>query len=219
MAGLVSLASSVTASATGASLTASGLASGSAGTGSMLTGASFSVVVIFVNKWSEIWSRAVGSSLPRSVWSASGESGLSLRRVGASWKSGAVVRGKTCARLCRRDASDGSRGHLMSSRCFSGTQKRVDRHAPADQSVRQPLLLPAPPLFSRDGQHSGSNEGTSPGRRVAAGFDALDPAGRRGDALPPRNARIAAERRLARAPRRALLVLRPIPPGPSRSRC
>ena len=122
LAGLVSLASSVTASATGASLTASGLASGSAGTGSMLTGASFSVVVIFVNKWSEIWSRAVGSSLPRSVWSASGESGLSLRRVGASWKSGAVVRGKTCARLCRRDASDGSRGHLVSSRCFSGTQ-------------------------------------------------------------------------------------------------
>jgi len=58
-------------------------------------------------KVTEIWTRAVGSSLPRSVWSVSGERGLSLRRVGASWKTGAVVRGKTCARLCRRDASDG----------------------------------------------------------------------------------------------------------------
>ena len=130
---------------------------------------------------------------------------------GGPWKD---VRSVVPARRERRI----SRSPPVKSVLFRD-KKRVDRHAPADQSVRQPLLLPAPPLFSRDGQHSGSNEGTSPGRRVAAGFDALDPAGRRGDALPPRNARIAAERRLARAPRRALLVLRPIPPGPSRSRC
>ena len=127
LAGLVSLASSVTASATGASLTASGLASGSAGTGSMLTGASFSVVVIFVKKWSEIWYRAVGSSLPRSVWSASGESGLSLRRVGASWKTGAMARGKTCAGLCRRDASDGDLEVTSSVGAVPGHSSRQSR--------------------------------------------------------------------------------------------
>ena len=134
-----------------------------------MTGASFSVVVIVVKKWTEIWTRAVGSSLPRSVWSVSGERGLSLRRVGASWKTGAVVRGKTCARLCRRDASDGDLEVTSSVGGVPGHSSR--RHRASAHGSQSPAAASASPSsVSRDGQLCSRTKAHRPGAEQRRGL-------------------------------------------------